>query len=98
MVRESRLNIVIRCTPGDYTQELFEKLDKRFTGLKLVERYENWIDGFGWLVVGADAHLINSIEAELEAEGSVFEYNVRRIPEPVTAPREGVHQRADSGV
>ena len=88
MVRESRLNIVIRCTPGDYTQELFEKLDKRFTGLKLVERYENWIDGFGWLVVGADAHLINSIEAELEAEGSVFEYNVRRIPEPVTATRE----------
>lgn len=88
MVRESRLNIVIRCTPGDYTQELFEKLDKRFTGIKLVERYESWIDGFGWLVVGADAHLINSIEAELEAEGSVFEYNVRRIPEQPTAPRE----------
>jgi hypothetical protein len=88
MVRESRLNIVIRCTPGDYTQELFDKLNKRFTGLKLAERYESWIDGFGWLVVGADAHLINSIEAELEAEGSVFEYNVRRIPEPVTAPRE----------
>ncbi len=90
MVRESeRLNIVVRCTPGDYPQELFERLSKRFSNLQVGESFPSWIDGYGWIVFSANANLIQSIELELEEDGSVFEYRVRRIPEAPTTPVKG---------
>ena len=89
MVRElERLNVVIRCTPGDYPAELFERLAKRFTGLEAGERYADWLDGYGWLVFSVPANLVASVEQELEDDGSVFEYRVRRIP-ALTMPEKG---------
>ena len=89
MVRElERLNVVIRCTPGDYPAELFERLATRFTGLEAGERYADWLDGYGWLVFSTPANLVASVEQELEDDGSVFENRVRRIP-ALTMPEKG---------